>query len=86
MQCISSRKAHRAALISISLAIRYQLTLQDHGYASALHSVHVTSQHLLVFTAPISTEGWPGWADLGGLGTYCTKIVYLSASGHPSRY
>ena len=51
--------------------------------ASAMPDLRLPSQPKLVLNY-LSTEGWPGWVDLGGW--LHTKIVYPPESGHPSRY
>ena len=64
VKSFSSHMAHRAALISVSMALSetsaYAASLPDHGYgASASRGVSVYSQLSLVLVMP-PTEGWPG--------------------------
>jgi len=74
-----NHKAHSAALIYVSASARHQLTLPDYGYkASASRSVSVNVPAFAVLVAPIPTEGWPGWVDLGGW--LHTKMVYPSST------
>jgi len=73
-----SYKTHRAALISVSLALSqtpaYTARPQITWCACLLPSFHWYSLHP-------PTEGWPGWVDPGGW--LHTEMVYLSVT-HPS--
>ena len=60
---------HKAALITVFLD-RHKFILSDHGYkVSALHSVSVKPQLLLLFVAPNHRYDQP---DQDELVTYCT--------------
>ena len=80
-----SHKAHRAALISVSLALSqtpvYTARPRIRGYGIAQCACLRPSFRW--YSLHLPTKGWPGWVDLGGW--LHTEMVYTPADSHPSK-
>jgi len=85
VKSFSSYEDHRAALISVSLAISqtpvYTASPRMRGKCIAFCVCLRLS--LRWYSLRLPTKGWPGWVDLGS--QLYTEMVHPSADGHLSK-